>query len=184
MKFKLSAKLGAVALAGALALTGLSATAAQAAVSVTNAKPGQTITVSGSNVCKTSLVVAGKGLGKTTGGWSTTVKAPTAAGTYTVTGVCDNYGTKTNFTAGKYTVATQITAKASSTKKGYVKINVKLNLSKTVKVKIYDGKKYKKTVTVKAGKSLNTSLTKLKKGKHTIKLVYGKTSKTLKVRVK
>lgn len=190
MKRKLSAKLGAIALAGALALSGLSATAASAApkpgpIKTTGSvKPGSNVGVSGGGCKGGTFTLGTKGVKVgSTGSWNTSVKAPSQAGTYQVTGVCDAYGKKYTY-VGTYTVlpvVTKATVKAAG--KGKAKFTVSFNTNKNIKVKVYAGKKLFKTVTLKKGKG-SITVTKLKKGKHTIKVVYGKISKSASVRVK
>ncbi|MDF1487181.1 ricin-type beta-trefoil lectin domain protein [Tessaracoccus caeni] len=79
---------------------------------------------------------------------------------------------------GKGSPSVKVSAKAGS--KGKVTLSIALGLPGTKdasvagKVKVYDGKKLVKTVTVKKGKA-SVSLSGLKKGSHTFKVSYGST---------
>lgn len=122
------------------------------------------------------------------------VKAPTKVGTVRVTAVCDAYGREfhheTSFRVVPGTPKLSLVGKSSKSKTAKLTIRLTLDgqAAKSAPVKVYDGKRYRKTVTVKSGKA-SVTLTKLKRGSHwfTVKYAnpnYKSASKKIKVRVR
>lgn len=122
------------------------------------------------------------------------VKAPSRVGTVRVAAVCDAYGREfhheTSFRVVPGTPKLSLVGKSSKSKTAKLTIRLTLDghAAKSTTVKVYDGKRYRKTVSVKSGKA-SVTLTKLKRGSHwfTVKFAnpnYKSASKKIKVRVR